>query len=124
MKLSGSYELPYDIMISAFLNARSGFPVGFFRWGSAPADVPGRDPSVLTEPFGDSRYEKMVILDWRVEKSFELPYGRIGVIFDMFNTFNTNTVLQIQRRENAGNFGNVFDYISPRVFRLGFRYRF
>ena len=123
-KLSGSYELPWQIMLSGFLNMRDGYPIEYYKWGEPPDGITGRAPAVLTEPLGDSRYDTMALFDWRVEKSFELPYGRIGVIFDMFNTFNANTVLTIQSRENIGNFQNVLNYLSPRIIRFGVRYRF
>ena len=43
---------------------------------------------------------------------------------DIFNVLNEDYVLQRQRNVNAGTANQVREVLSPRVFRLGVKFRF
>jgi hypothetical protein len=63
-------------------------------------------------------------LDLRVEKKFNLGggWGDFGVVFDVFNIANTDLTRGIFTR--YPDYGEITSIVSPREFRLGFRWLF
>ena len=43
---------------------------------------------------------------------------------ELFNALNESTILQRQHRMNLGSSNNVNEILSPRIWRIGFRFRF
>ncbi len=81
--------------------------------------------NVLLEPFDAERLETLKYMDLRVEKAFALAgYGKLAVTADIFNAFNSNTALRIERRANTFQFREPQEIVSPRIVRLGLRYSF
>lgn len=90
LKIMGTYILPYDIIISAYFQARSGsawgrtlarvyFPSGF----GAQSSYAG---SILTEPSGSRWLPSYTNLDLRVEKKFPIrDKAQLGFYVDIFN---------------------------------------
>ena len=67
----------------------------------------------------------MNYMDLKIEKGFALPNaGKLNVSVDVFNLFNTNTTLRIERRANTFQFGEPVEIVAPRIIRLGLRYSF
>jgi hypothetical protein len=123
-KLSGMYALPAGIHVSAFFNARDGFP--FNRTVLSPAARGGGLGQVflLVEPWGATRFDDMYVLDLKVEKRF--TFGRLAIapVLDVFNAGNAATVLNRQHNQTATNANNVLEVLAPRVVRLGMRVTF
>jgi hypothetical protein len=64
-------------------------------------------------------------MDFRVEKTIDMgAVGTLGLMIDIFNLFNNNTTLGVNRQLNASNADAVMEIVNPRVFRLGARFRF
>lgn len=122
-KLSGMYSFPFQINGSMFLNAREGFP--FFRSIRTPnrAGAIGRINAKF-ERDGESRYENLVALDFRVEKWFDFRGMQAAASFDLFNSFNEATVLDREGRQNLSTANRIEEIIAPRVARLGVRFKF
>jgi hypothetical protein len=122
-KLDGMVELPAGIHLAGKLNGRQGymFPPTFWvqtrGGGIGPVDV-------LLEPIGESRLEDLWIADLRMEKTFDLGRSRISGMFDIFNLFNSATVLARENRQNANDANRIDDVLSPRVIRFGVRWAF
>ena len=123
-KLSGMYALPAGIHVSAFFNARDGFP--FNRTVLSPASRGGGlgQLFLLVEPWGTTRFDDMYVLDLKVEK--RLSVGRLAIApsLDVFNAGNAATVLNRQHNQSATNANNVLEVLAPRVVRLGARVTF
>ncbi len=119
VKVSGLYQLPYAINVSAFYNARDGFlfPRAY--------RVTGRDNGadevfVVTDPYGDQRLPTFQQLDMKFEKVIALRgLGRLIGSVDVFNLFNANTVLARRRQLDTPTFGQVSQILAPRVLRFG-----
>jgi hypothetical protein len=43
---------------------------------------------------------------------------------DLFNAFNSGTILGRNRQANSGAFGRPTDLLAPRILRLGVRFGF
>lgn len=142
LKIMGSYILPYDFVLSAYLQARSGsawgrsfdrvyFPAGF----GAQSTYAG---SIRAEPDGSKWGPSYTNLDMRAEKEFTFGnLGRFSVYVDVFNVAGRSGV-----NLNENPFARLYSYASPpyqtlsstyalitsiygvRSFRLGARFQF
>ena len=122
VKIMGSYELPFGITFGGFFNYRSGMPAQrFFRYSGLNQ---GRI-EVAAEKFGDSRYPNMAILDLRLSKVITTnKFGTFEIIADVFNSFNSHTILEWNERSGSSYFHKVEVLLAPRILRLGFKWRF
>ena len=119
-KLSGLYSLPYDINVSAFYNAREGYP--YLRFIQGPSRLNGAGtPFILLDPIGDSRLPNYQNLDFRVERPIRIGVASFTPSLDVFNVMNSNTVQAIRGTQNASNANNIQALVAPRVLRFGIR---
>jgi hypothetical protein len=119
-KLSGLYQLPGDFNVSAFYNARQGYP--FERVVQSPNRVNGASTiTVLLDNVGDSRLPSYQNLDFHVERPLRFGQTRWIPAFDVFNVMNANTVQAIRGTQNASNANNIQAILAPRVVRFGIR---
>ncbi|MBI2834784.1 MAG: TonB-dependent receptor [Acidobacteria bacterium] len=119
VKMQGTYQAPYGIVVS-----------GFYRWASGTRYqrdlvVPGLPQGVFTvmaEPRGTRENDPFNNLDLRAEKTLTLTQRmRLGLMLDAFNVFNASTVLQRGTR-TAVDLGVPRALINPRILRLGARF--
>jgi hypothetical protein len=122
IKILGTYVLPYDIVISAYFNHRSGTP-----WARTISQVffpPGFGAqtsyaSVAAEPSGTQRYPSETTLDMRVEKGFNFEnLGKLSLYLDVFN-LGGHTYLAVQQNPN----GYVYFYEDPPRYVLDETYK-
>jgi hypothetical protein len=144
-KAAGTYVLPYEINLSGYYQYISGYPLDTFNGvhfaygGLFPGsrigrfyreDFPGqivveRFVDVALEPRGSFRQEAQHNFSVRLEKSFDLRPGRLGVILDVINLTNSGTVTHIQDlRTDARVFGLPEVIVLPRTARIGVRFSF
>jgi hypothetical protein len=120
-KLSGMYELPYAINVSAFYNARQGYP--FERGILTPSRANGGNTVfVLLEPTGDNRLPNYQNLDFHIERPVRLQGVRFVPSVDVFNLANANTIQAIRGSQNAANANQIQAILAPRVVRFGLRF--
>ena len=60
-------------------------------------------------------------IDLRLEQSFDLSTGRIGLILDAFNLFNSAPSTD-EGNITGSNYGQIESVLAPRLFRLGVRF--
>lgn len=120
VRVSGSYQLPWGIMLATSFLSQSGEP--FFR------EVQIRDASntniAIRVESQAGRYEWTKIWDNRLSKRFK-TFGNQSIegTIDLFNSLNTNTITA-QTNRNGSTYLQPTAIIAPRVFRLGVKYRF
>ncbi len=121
-RMSGLYSTPlWDINVSGFYNARSGYP--FIQTVQTPTrPFSAGTAFVYLDVLGDNRLPTFQTLDFRVDKSFTL-YNRVKIVpaMDIFNLFNGNTSLSIRGTQNASNANTISSILAPRVIRFGAR---
>jgi hypothetical protein len=120
-KLSGLYQLPYGFNVSAFYNARQGYP---FERGILSPSRPngGNTVFVLLDPVGDSRLPNYQNLDFHVDRRFRFGTTNLLPSLDIFNVANANTVQAIRGTQNAGNANQIQAILAPRVIRFGLKF--
>jgi hypothetical protein len=129
LKVSGLYQLPYDLNVSAFYNARQGYPqeitvqvpscsggatTGCRLNGAGTVDV-------LLNPVGETRLPNFQNVDFHVERPIKAANVRFVPSLDIFNVGNWNTVQAIRSRQNASNANQIQAILAPRVIRFGIR---
>jgi hypothetical protein len=73
---------------------------------------------------GDFRLPMATSFDARVGKEFAFNRVRFNIDLDLFNVFNSSTVLGRQYDLRVGTANNVLEIMNPRVLRLGARFNF
>ena len=119
-KIIGRYELPWGIGSSGSWRVQSGQQYGRTVNVTFPNDGAR---TVRVEPITANRYPNIQILDLRLDKSFRLPrYGKVTFQFDGFNLTNSGAITNF--RTTTVNYREVTELLSPRIFRVGFRWDF
>jgi hypothetical protein len=120
-KVSGMYQLPGSVNVSAFFNARQGYPFERFIQGPSRRNGGGVG-NVLIDPVGESRLPTFQNLDFHVERPVSAGRLRFVPSLDVFNVSNNNTVQAIRGTQNAANANNIQAIVAPRVLRFGIRF--
>lgn len=128
--VTASYRMPWDVMVSGFLQSRSGEKgqrTYRFR-ASDPDGGPSIDQldsvTLRLEPYGSQSLPAVNILNLRASKEFVFAHGAtVGVDMDVFNVVNTNAVTGAQF-SSGPTFGYAQDVIPARIARIGVRFEF
>jgi hypothetical protein len=120
-KLSGLYQFPYQINLSAFYNTRQGYP-----WQPAVqvlTSLPngGGQPTMILDPIGEARLPNFQNLDLHVERPISFGNSHIVPSMDIFNVTNNNTIQALRGNQNANNANFIQAIVAPRVLRFGVR---
>jgi hypothetical protein len=119
-KLSGLYNLPYDVNVSAFFNARQGYPEEFAI--QSPSRLNGAGiATVLINGVGDTRLPTYKNLDFHVDRPVRFGSVRLVPQIDVFNIFNNNIIQAVRVTQNASNANQIQAITAPRVARFGVR---
>jgi hypothetical protein len=114
------YQLPFSVNVSAFYNARQGYPFERFIQGPSRRNG-GGVANVLIDPIGESRLPTFQNLDFHVERPVTLGAVHFVPSLDVFNVANSNTIQAIRSRQNASNANQIQAIVAPRVIRFGVR---
>ncbi|MGH9335624.1 MAG: hypothetical protein ACRD21_17960, partial [Vicinamibacteria bacterium] len=118
VKLQGTYEAPYGILLSGLYRYGSGFP---YTRDLVVRGLPQGTITVFAEPRGSRETDDYNWIDFRVEKTFDLQATRLGVMVDLFNLTNSATVLREGTRTGI-NLGQPQIVKTPRIARFGVRF--
>lgn len=129
VKIQGTYEAPFQILLSGTYTGLSGTPwarqIRFVR-ADTPLMIVESQIVVRAEPIGAQRLDFVHDTSFRAEKRFDLGSNRmLGLMVDVFNVFNANTVTALQQtRVDHPDFGKPAEIVLPRTLRLGARISF
>jgi outer membrane receptor protein involved in Fe transport len=129
IKLQATYQAPWDVVLSAAYRGQSGLPwartVRLLR-ADSPLIIVESSITVNGEPVGAQRFDFEHDISFRVEKRINLGGNRrLGLIADVFNLLNANTVTSVQQtRIDHPDFGRPGEILLPRTVRLGARFEF
>ena len=123
-KLSGSYQLPFNVQLSGSFQARPGIPIGtYYTFNSALAGVAltgGGNVTVTVVNPTTYFYDYVKSNDIRLGRSFRSGRTRFQPFMEVFNLMNLSTVLT--RNENVGpNFGEPGSIVQGRSVQFGAR---
>jgi hypothetical protein len=93
-KLQASYSFPWGILASMNYLYQTGTPVSNFV-RIYPDQNPEWGRPILAEPRGTDRYESWSMLDFRLQKTFNIYQSlKLDAVIDVFNLFNSATVTE------------------------------
>jgi hypothetical protein len=123
--LNGLYQIapdrPWGFDVAGNVTGRQGYP----RPEYVPALVNGVPTfNVQVGAFDEHRYDRIAIIDARVEKAFSFDRFSLTISADAFNVANSQTSLQTDTNLNSATVGDPIELVSPRTFRFGARFRF
>ena len=119
-RLSGSYQLPWDITYASSLNAQTG---DYYFREVQVRDGSGANVTIRVEPQAD-RYGWTKIWDNRVSKRFRTWGSQsFDVELNIYNSINVNTITA-QSNRSGGTYLQPTEIIAPRIMRVGVKYRF
>ncbi|MGH9324319.1 MAG: hypothetical protein ACRD3V_31085, partial [Vicinamibacteria bacterium] len=124
-KLSGMFQLPHDVSLSAYLKISDGNLVPFATRQPTNFNALTGGNLYNVQDFDAFRLETLTVLDFRAEKRFALGNSMsIAAIGDLFNVFNADTTLNLNRRADSASFQDISRILGPRIFRIGVKLRF
>jgi len=107
--------------VSAFYNARQGYP--YERFVQGPSRINGAGiPQVVLDPIGTSRLPNYQNIDFHVERPVHVGTVRFVPAMDVFNLGNYNTIQAIRGTQNATNANQIQAVLAPRVVRFGIKF--
>jgi hypothetical protein len=113
-------QLPFELNVSGFYNARQGYP--YERFIQSPSRVNGAGIiSVLLDDVGESRLPNYQNLDLKVERPIRIGTTRWIPSAVLFNVFNANTVQAQRGTQNSAIANNIQAVLAPRVLQFGVR---
>lgn len=123
---SGLYQFAYGINVAASVMAREGYGMPFFEPVESADPLLPEKRVLLVDP-RESRLPGVATLDLRGEKSFTFGGRELALSVDLFNAFNSATVLGRQYDVTATGttgFNQPLEIMNPRIFRFGVRFQF
>ena len=78
----------------------------------------------MVEPYAASRYDNLVLADFKAEKRFKIDRVTVNASVDVFNLTNANIVLNRVTTQNSATANRVTEVTGPRVLRFGLRFTF
>jgi hypothetical protein len=128
-KVSGMYQLPFAFNVSAFYNARQGYPFEpFVRVPSCTSTLVtgcrsfnGGTVDALLDNVGENRLPNYQNVDFHLERPIAFGSSHIVPSLDIFNVMNSNTIQALQRQQNATTANQISSVLAPRVIRFGVR---
>jgi hypothetical protein len=145
LKASGSYTLPYNVLVAANFRLQSGLPITR-TWtvptcsGTVTTNCTRQALTVNAEPRGSVELPWLPTLDLRFGMYFDFRNDRVELSMDLYNLTNANTVFAV--RTNTGTTGirvngdptqpitqitsflSPTQFLAPRVLRFNITYNF
>jgi hypothetical protein len=124
-KVSGSYEFPYQIMLSGNVQHFTGFPEDTtVRVSSDTVSLTQVSQRVRVDPRGTTRLPDNNLVDLSVRKTFVVgDQASVQAVLELFNLLNANTT-QSRITQLGSSYGRVTSIQYPRMLRLGFMLQF
>jgi hypothetical protein len=144
-KASGSYQLPYKVLVAGNFRLQSGLPITR-TWtvptcsGTVVANCTRQPLTVNAEPRGSVELPTLPTVDLRAGRYFDFRRDRVELSVDIYNLTNANTVFntrtttgQTAIRVNGDlsqpttlitSFLSPTQFLAPRVVRFNVTYNF
>lgn len=124
MKINGTYQAPWAVLLTPALRFQSGQPYGrTFSAGSANGINYGTQ-RILAEPIGTRKQDNITVLDLRAEKVFKFGAGGgrgLSGFIDIYNITNSDAASNINWG-SGGTFLVPVTVIGPRIMRFGVKF--
>jgi hypothetical protein len=118
-KAHGTYQAPWDLLITPALRFQKGQPFARVLNAAAANGINYGSQRILTEPIGSRVQDNIILVDTRVEKVIKVGGGRsVSVFLDGYNLTNSNPAANITWTSGS-TFLLPVTIVSPRLARFG-----
>jgi hypothetical protein len=127
-KVSGAYNLPYDVLVSASLDHRAGDPFARQHQLTGGRTIPRLVVNV--EPLSTRRMPNTNVASLRLQKNFRfLNNQQLSARADLYNLLNANTPTASFGRpslnaRSGASFLRPFSVLPPRTAEFSLQYTF
>lgn len=125
---NGAYQFKYQIDFGVSYLIRQGYPMPWFQRTTRTANLLSSTMSILLPPdFGQDRLPATQTFDMRIGKTLKFNRVTMNLDFDIFNLFNSATVLGRQydsTKTGTTGYTQVLEIMQPRIGRIGMRINF
>jgi len=121
--LSGTYQLPYAIMLSGKYTSRAGDPLNRTVTFTGLTASQASETVRLATRGTDRTDDVTQFIDLRFAKRFTVGPASIEPNIDLFNILNANHVL-LQNEQIGSTWGRPTRILTPRIIRFGVTARF
>jgi hypothetical protein len=123
-KLSGLYQLPWGLNLSAVFQAREGYVIPYRIRKYLPAGLGWYNIYEGGKKFGEDRLPTFTILNLGLEKVFKISDKTSATLFiDWYNVTNTQATLKVEN--TIGQYKDEVLMVSnPGNFQFGIRVNF
>jgi len=123
--LNGAYQAKYGLTFGANYLLRQGYSAPFFALSEEAGDLLAPQKNVLlVDDVGDNRLPTVHAFDARVSKLFSRNRFNVNIDVDIFNVFNSATILGRDYDVTSDAFNSVREIMNPRIVRFGLRVGF
>jgi hypothetical protein len=129
LRVSGSYELPWQLNLAGSLLSNNGYPyISTYSLTRAAALTQGisltrATQTIILSERGEERLPDVTMIDLRLSRAFRFGSRSITPVVDFFNVTNADT----KDNQNSGVGANYLlptSILTPRTIRVGFSLNF
>ena len=77
----------------------------------------------FVEPLSNNRSDNVGLLNFRLDKSFQIGWAKVSAMLDIYNVTNADPVTNFNLNTGSA-YKRVIAMLDPRVFQMGFRLEF
>jgi hypothetical protein len=121
--VSGSYQLPWDVMFSGKYTARAGDPLNRTVTFTGLTASQASETVRVVQRGTDRTEDVNQFIDLRFAKRFRAGIASLEPALDLFNILNANHVL-LQTEQIGTTWGRPTRILTPRIIRFGITARF
>jgi hypothetical protein len=119
----GRYEFPAQIGFSANYRYQSGYPYSRIVPDCSCLNLSNYGADFFVEPISNNRSDNVGLLNFRVDKSFQIKWAKVSAMLDIYNVTNADPVTNFNLNTGSA-YKRVIATLDPRVFQMGFRLEF
>jgi outer membrane receptor protein involved in Fe transport len=123
IQFMGRYEMPWEIGFSANYRYQSGFQYSRIVPDCACLNLSNYGADFFVEPLSNNRADNAGLLNFRLDKSFQISWAKVSAMLDIYNVTNADPVTNFNLNSGSG-YKTVIATLDPRVFQMGFRLEF
>jgi len=124
IRVSGAYELPYQVSVSATSQRTAGFPENTtVLVGSNTVALTQVTQSIVVEPRGTTRLPAINSLDVSIKRTWRLSRVMLEPVLDLYNAGNAATILS-RITQLGPTYGNAASIQRGRLIRAGVNVNF
>lgn len=126
LKVSTAYNFPLDILVGTNLTYQQGRPRKTFVRIYDLDQRPESHYTIISEPQGTERFDNMLLVDLRIQKTFNIYKTlKFHILGDVFNLFNDDTYYRFRSFDAWSTAFDLPMYMpDPRRVQIGVKIEF